>query len=158
MTAACSLKPKDMRDNKWLAQRLKYIWERYFPEVIQKNDVIVRFGRRSRNRLGSIQLETERPSLVYVGLRRLLGLKPKTIIILNGYAKSNRVPEFVIDAIIAHELSHYAHGFGSVHRQKFRYPHKHGVVRSELQRRGLEELFKKQKAWTKLNWLKIVTR
>jgi hypothetical protein len=145
-----------MRDNYWLAQRLKYIWETYFPEISQKNDVIVRFGKKSRTRLGSIQLQQEHSSLMYIGFRRLFNIKPKTIIILNGHFKSQRTPAFVIDATIAHELTHYAHGFGSVHRRKFRYPHQHGVVRSDLRDRGLETLLKRQKRWTKTNWLKII--
>jgi len=145
-----------MRDNYWLAQRLKYIWETYFPEMKQVNDVIVKFGRRSRSRLGSIQLSQPSSSIIYFGMRRLLGIKPKTIIILSGYFKSRLVPTYVVDATIAHELSHYAHGFGSIHKRKFRYPHKHGIVRIELRNRGLEELFKKQKKWTKANWLKVI--
>lgn len=145
-----------MRDNKWLAERLKSIWEKYFPEIEQKNDVIVRFGKKSRRTLGSIRLQYENPSLLYLLGRRLLGVRPKTIIVLNGHFKKKSVPPYVVDATIAHELSHYAHGFASPHKQKYAYPHKHGVVKSEMSNRGLEELFKKQKAWTRNNWLKVI--
>ena len=145
-----------MRDNKWLASRLKIIWEKYFPEVEQKNDVIVRFGKKSRRTLGSIRLQYENPSLLYVIGRRVLGIRPKTIIVLNGHFKKKSIPPYIVDATIAHELSHYAHGFASPHKQKFRYPHKHSVVRREFQDRGLEELEKHQKQWTKTHWRKII--
>jgi len=145
-----------MRDNKWLAQRLKAVWEKYFPDVRQGNDVIVRFGKKSRRTLGSIRLQHENPSILYILSRRVLGVKPKTIIVLNGHFKKKQIPEYVVDATIAHELSHYAHGFASPHKQKFRYPHKHGVVRSEMQNRGLSELFKKQKTWTKAHWQRVI--
>src|SRR4030042_4002370 len=141
-----------MRDNRWLAERLKIIWEKYFPEVEQKNDVIVKFGKKSRRTLGSIRLQHENPSLLYVLSRRALGVRPKTIIVLNGHFKKRSIPEYVIDATIAHELSHYAHGFASPHKQKYHYPHKHGVVRAEMRERGLLELLQKKKQWTKANW------
>lgn len=144
-----------MRDNKWLAERLKIIWEKYFPEIVQKNDVIVRFGKKSRRTLGSIRLQEENPSILYSITRRLIGVRLKTVIVLNGHFKKKAIPEYVVDATIAHELSHYAHGFASPHKQKYHYPHKHGVVRSEMRNRGLSELFKKQKLWTKTNWRKI---
>lgn len=145
-----------MRDNHWLAERLKYIWQVYFPEIEQKNDVFVRFGRRSRTRLGSICLSGEGTTLFTLGLQKFLHIKPKTIITINGYFKSKKIPEYVVDGVIAHELTHYAHGFGSTHKRRFRYPHKHGVVRKEMDARGLSELLKREKKWVKANWGKII--
>lgn len=147
-----------MRDNRWLAQRLKGIWERYFPEIKQKNEVIVRFGRRSKTRLGSICLSGQGSTLLTLGLKKILNIKPKTIITINGFFKSKKIPEYVVDGVIAHELTHYAHGFGSTHKRKFKYPHKHGVVRKEMDARGLSELLGREKKWVKANWLKIISK
>jgi len=145
-----------MRDNKWLAQRLKSIWEKFFSDIPQKNDVYVRFGRRSRTRLGSIMLDRRSQILTGLGILRLLAKRPHTIITLNGYFKNSRVPEFVVDATIAHELTHYAHGFSSPHRRAHYYPHYGGVVRKELAKRGLLELERAQKKWCKLHWRDII--
>jgi hypothetical protein len=43
-----------MRDNKWLADLLDSLHTTYFPEIVVENTILVRFGRASRTRFGSI--------------------------------------------------------------------------------------------------------
>ncbi|MBA3679016.1 hypothetical protein H0W80_02405 [Candidatus Saccharibacteria bacterium] len=68
------------------------------------------------------------------------------------------VPEFVVIATIVHEMTHYAHGFNSPHRQKQRHPHSGGVIKKEFAERGLENLYIDQQKWLKDNWITIVQR
>jgi len=145
-----------MRDNRFLAKRLQQIWQRYFFDIIPKNEIYIRFGRKSHTRLGSISQEAWplHPGVRLV--RHLFRRKPRTIITLNGHFKKQKIPLYVIDGTIAHELTHYAHGFASPHKQAFRYPHAGGVVTKELQRRGLDEVLQISNAWIKTNWRKII--
>lgn len=130
-----------MRDHKWLMHKLAAIWTRYFSDVQQINPVLVRFGRSAKTRLGSIKLGRK---------------KINTYITLTGFLQDERVPEFVIEAVLAHELAHYAHGFNSPHQQLLHYPHKHRVVDRELTKRGLGDIVLLQKKWLKDNWPTIV--
>ncbi len=127
------------RDNKWLRERFKYIWQRYFSDVEILNTIIIKFGRPCRTRLGSIK-----PGRKYKN--------EHSIITINGYFKDPEIPEFVIDAVIAHEFMHYAHGFASPHQQAFRHPHKGGVVNYDMKERGLGDILKLEKQWIKNNW------
>lgn len=128
-----------MRDNNWLKDRLLQIWQRYFPDVKVQNEIFVRFGRPARTRLGSIKFGRRKDN-------------PKTYITLTGYFRDPEIPEFMVDSVLAHELTHYAHGFYSPRTQLFRHPHKHGVVNKELTKRGLDDILKLQKRWLKQNW------
>lgn len=130
-----------MRDNKWLKRKLEAIWSRYFGDIQPINPVFVRFGRPAKTRLGSIKLGRK---------------KVNTYITITGFFKDERVPEFVLDAVLAHELTHYAHGFNSPLQKLFHYPHKHRVVDRELTKRGLDDIVVLQKKWLKKNWRLIV--
>lgn len=130
-----------IRDHKWLKNRLAMIWQKYFPDIKLANNVFVKFGRPTRTRLGSIKL----------GRKKL-----NTIITINGYFIDPEIPEFVIDGVLAHELTHYAHGFASPHTQQHRYPHQGGVVKRELVNRGLKNLLQLEKRWIKENWIKFL--
>jgi len=127
------------RDNKWLRDRLKYLWQRYFSDVPIVNKITIKFGRPTRTRLGSIK-----PG-------RKLG-NEHSIITINGHFTNLEIPEFVVDAVIAHEFMHYAHGFASPHEKAFSHPHKGGVVDWDLKERGLDDILKLEKKWLKLNW------
>ncbi|MFH1749966.1 MAG: hypothetical protein ABH837_03705 [bacterium] len=130
------------RNNRWLENRLRLIWQRYFDDLEQKNPILVGFGRKARTRLGSIRYHK----------------KTKTsIITISGYFKNLEIPEFIIDAVLAHELVHYLHGFSSSHPRAWRYPHQGGVVSQELKDRGLEETLRFQKKWIKKNHAKYFT-
>lgn len=127
------------RDAKWLKNRLETIWQRYFPDVPIANNVIIKFGQKAMTRLGSIKYGRRRED-------------PNTIITINGHFRDPEIPEFVVDGVLAHELTHYAHGFCSPHQQFHRYPHQGGVVRQEMVDRGLADLLQLEKKWIKENW------
>lgn len=131
------------RDHKWLKSRLQHIWRMYFADVKIANNVFVKFGRKSMTRLGSIKLGRN---------------KENTIITINGHFVDETIPEYVIDAVLAHELTHYAQGFCSPHQQVHRHPHRGGVVKNELKDRGLSNLMKHEKKWVKDNWREYIKR
>jgi hypothetical protein len=135
-----------MRDHKWLKNRLELIWQTYFPDVGIANNVIVKFGRPSVTRLGSIKYGRETLSV------------RNSIITINGYFQDPTIPEYVIDAVLAHELTHYAHGFCSPHAQAYRHPHQGGVVKNEIVDRGLKNLLKLEKKWIKENWREYIKK
>lgn len=120
------------RDNKWLLSRLDYVWTNYFPNVAQTNRVFIRFGRNARFRLGSIKLDKRTGN---------------SIITLTGMFKATAIPQEVIDHTIAHELCHYTHGFSSPAPRLHKYPHHGGIIKKELENRGLGHLVKAYKLW-----------
>lgn len=130
-----------MRDDKWLFLILDQVWDKYFPDIPQDNDVKIVWGRRARGRLGSIKQgkETRKGH-------------PETIITINSLFRDPKIPKYAVTGTIAHELSHYAHGFHSPIEQKYQTPHAGGVVRKELKERGLEKIYRAQKIWLKNNW------
>jgi hypothetical protein len=128
-----------LRNNIWLANRLEWLWKTYFSDVEIANTVYVRFGRPARTRLGSIKYGRKTTN-------------PNTYITVTGHFRNPIVPEYVIDAVLAHELSHYTHGFFSPHPQIHKNPHQHGVIDKELTKRGLEDIMRLQKSWLKENW------
>jgi len=132
------------RDNAWLQQVLDKIWDNYFSDVAQDNDVRIVFGRRAKRRLGSIALDPAD--------------RTTSIITINSLFKLAEVPEYIIEATIVHELTHYAHGFSSPLQQAQKHPHAGGVMRREFVERGLLELFLQQKRWLKENWPSLIER
>jgi hypothetical protein len=114
------------------------VWGRYFPDVARANDVMIAFGRRARARLGSI-------------IRERSGTK-RSRITITGFFRNRTVPDFVVDTVIGHELTHYAHGFSSPHRQLYRHPHEGAVVSKELRTRGMGDALRLQKRWLRLHW------
>jgi hypothetical protein len=132
------------RDNAWLQQVLDKIWDNYFADVPQENDVRITFGRRAKRRLGSISLDRA-------------DMKT-SLIMMNGLFVDPAIPEFVVEATIVHELTHYAHGFNSPLDQSKAHPHAGGVMRREFAERGLLDLFQQQKRWLKENWAGILER
>jgi hypothetical protein len=132
------------RDEIWLQEVLDKIWDHYFSDVPQDNDVRIVFGRRTRRRLGSISLDSRD--------------RKTSIITMNGIFKNPEVPEFVIEATIVHELTHYAHGFNSPLEQAQTHPHAGGVMRREFAERGLLELYQVQKRWLKENWPAVLEK
>ncbi|HVQ43523.1 MAG TPA: hypothetical protein VMT30_00980 [Candidatus Saccharimonadia bacterium] len=131
------------RDEAWLQAMLDKIWDNYFPEVPQVNDVRIGFGRRTKRRLGSISLDPHD--------------RKTSIITMNGLFRREDIPEFVVEATLFHELTHYAHGFNSPLDRAQRHPHAGGVMRREFAERGLLELYLQQKRWLKEHWLAVLT-
>lgn len=139
-----------MRDNEWLENRLEYIQRKHFADLNISKTLTIKFGRRAKTRLGSIK-KVYSKSL----LEKMAG-KFETEILITGYFKDEKVPEYVIDATIGHELCHYAHGFSSPLPQIANHPHRGSIVRKELEKRGMGEIEKKQKKWIKQNWNNFV--
>lgn len=122
------------RDDKWLLSRLDYLWSNYFPDIDQTNPVFIKFGRYSRLRLGSIRLDKD---------------SKRTYITITSMFRDEAVPIEVVDQTIAHELTHYTHGFSSPRSRMHKYPHGGGVVNRELKARGLGHLAVAYNRWKK---------
>lgn len=146
------------RDHKWLKIRLETIWQQHFSDVAIANNVFVKFGRPSITRLGSIKYgrDAKRHFMERSAFR--VKNNPNTIITINGHFKDPEIPEYVVDAVLAHELTHYAHGFFSPHQQHHRYPHQGSVVKNEMKDRGLEKIMKAEKVWIKENWRNYILK
>ena len=127
------------RDNRWLEYRLAHIWANYFSDITSPNEVKISYGRRSRTRLGSIRLD-----------------HGVSMITITRYFADLAVPEYVVDTTIAHELVHYAHGFHSPHAQRYRHPHRGGIVDTELHHRQMGKQLMLQQAWLKNVWPSII--
>ena len=154
-----------MRSNEWLENRFEHIYREYFADLNAPNQIEIIWGRRSRRQLGCIKkatLSLREESTKQSGLPRL-SLRSmarndnfKTIIVINGLFRDEAIPEFVVDAVIVHEMAHYAHGFNSPLPQKHAHPHKGKVIRYEFLKRGIGDLERKQKAWMKENWARYL--
>lgn len=129
----------ETRSNKWLKDRFKYLCNRYFPDIEILNNIIIKFGRPCKTRLGSIKKGRAVENF-------------NSIITINGHLRDTNIPGFVIDAVLSHEFMHYAHGFNSPHKQKHLHPHQGGVVDNELKDRGLADILLAEKKWIKSNW------
>ncbi|HEV2471285.1 MAG TPA: hypothetical protein VGS41_01385, partial [Chthonomonadales bacterium] len=103
------------RTEAWAAARLQALWVGHFSDVAKGFPITTVFARRALHRFGSITARNGR-----------------TIITLNRLFADPAVPEYVVDGTIAHELAHYAHGFGSGLPRLYRDPHRGGVVENEL--------------------------
>lgn len=133
-----------MRDDTWLKAKLDEIWGKYFSDITRSNIVHIGFGRKAKCRLASIKQKKRNNKL------------SDTQINVTGYFQDPAIPESIVSCTIAHELCHYAHGFGSPLPQFSRYPHRGDLVDSELRKRGFTEQLKFQKSWLKENWSKFV--
>lgn len=130
-----------LRNDYFLMIRLRTLWQEYFPDLAYKNSLTIGFGRASKTRLGSLVYSRERNH---------------SNMTITRYFMLDIVPEYVIDATILHELTHYAHGFSSSHERRFRHPHKGGVIRKELSKRGAYEVYKMSRKWLRLHWRDVV--
>ncbi|MBU2633807.1 MAG: hypothetical protein KJ674_01030 [Nanoarchaeota archaeon] len=127
-----------MRDNPWLQTRLQQIWELLFPDTPQLNTVIIKFKGKSPRKFGHIKR-----------------IGKDTEIVVNSLFKNSIVPEYMIDLTIAHELTHYMHGFNSPLKQQYKHPHRGGIVTKELKNKGFSHIIKKEKLFIKKEWPKI---
>ncbi|MFH1456203.1 MAG: hypothetical protein ABIF40_04610 [archaeon] len=128
-----------MRDNDWLIKRLDQMWELLFPDVERLNFVRIRFKGKWKNKFGHIKRLRDK----------------STEIAINGLFSDERVPEYIIDTTIAHELVHYLHGFQSPYPQRYKHPHRGGVVNKELAKRGFGHLMKVEKEFVQKQWMPI---
>ena len=126
-----------VRDDWWLAQMLDRIWSQHFADTPKVNLVRATFGGAWKTRLGLITM-TEDQSATYIQINRLLRLI--------------EVPEVVAKITVAHELAHYAHGFGSPLPRRFRHPHRGGIIKRELVRRGMASDYDNYDSWVYDRW------
>jgi len=125
-----------MRDNEWLKDKFESMYFAYFSDIPRNNKIIVRFKGKWKNKFGHIKL-----------------LKNKnTEICVNGFFSNEIVPEHIITTVLAHEFTHYAHGFNSPLQKKYKHPHAGGIVSRELKARGLAQFLKMEKLWIKNEW------
>lgn len=145
-----------MRTDSWLEEKMWWLLENYFADVPVKNNITIKFGRRAKQRLGSIKrMERARPHAHF--LHQLVGgeylnKNSDSIVTITGHFRNEEVPDFVVISTIAHELVHYAHGFSSPLEQRFRHPHQGGIVKKEMNVRGLGDIYKKSEKWLKESW------
>lgn len=143
-----------MRDNQWLADKMYNLWEDNFEDTPRRNRVLIRFGTRSKRQLGCIKWVTPKTK----GIKHLLKDNEAfdderiSLIVITGYFKDERIPEEIVLATIAHEMCHYAHGFNSPLQQLYDHPHKGGVIRKEMDKRGLGTFYRNANRWLKKNW------
>ncbi len=137
------------RNNAWLDQCLRQVWHRYFTDIEESTPVSISFGQRSYRRLGSIALRRGMISKEFVPISRIT---------ISALLTDQAIPELVIEHIIAHELVHYVHGFGSERPRSLRHPHQGGVIISEFQKRGVWELYRAYQAWMKVHWKQVLAQ
>ena len=128
-----------MRDEEWLATLLHEVWDTKFPEVKKRNNVVTRWKGNWKNKFGHI--------------RRLKN--KDTEIAINTLFQDARVPKFIVELTLAHELVHYMQGFHSPYPKMFKHPHKGGVVNKELKLRGYSEEIRKEREWFKKEWITL---
>jgi hypothetical protein len=128
-----------MRDDLWLRNRLDIVWDKIIPEVERKNEVVIRFKGKWKNKFAHIKM-----------LRN-----GSTEIAINSLFRYPDVPDFILETTIAHELIHYMHGFQSPYPQQFRHPHKGGIVDKEIKKRGYDFLFSLERDWVRKNWFRL---
>lgn len=126
-----------MRDDIWLKNLFEEMWGKYFSDVLRANEIRVKFSRVAKTRLGSIRMSRD---------------KKTSTILMNGLFKDPLIPQQVIEGVLAHEIVHYVHGFSSPLKRQYRHPHKGGIVKAEMFKRGLEHQYRVEKNWVKQNW------
>ncbi len=124
-----------MRTVAWLGERVQLLRENHYADVPQGHPIETRWGSRARYRFGSIAARN--------------GV---CVILANQLFADERVPVYVVDETLAHELAHYAHGYGSGLPRLYSHPHRGGIIEAELRKRGLGELHDKAEVWRKTQW------
>ncbi len=126
--------PRTIRN---LNSYLDHIWHQYFPDVPCVNNVEIAYRQPWKSRLGLISLSVDNTTS-FIGINALL--------------QHQEVPEYLLITTVAHELTHYAHGFGSPLPRLYKHPHANNVVNRELERRGLGEYVHLSDEWIDKQW------
>ena len=116
---------------------LETIWQRYFSDVPCMNEVQIAYCAPWKTRLGLIRMTVDE-AISFIGVNALL--------------QHTTVPEYLLVTTIAHELVHYAHGFGSPLPRLYAHPHANNVVNEELAKRGLKEYVELSDEWIDNYW------
>ena len=148
----------EIRDQEWLENTLADIWYKHFSDIHQHNEVIIRWGRKAKNRLGSISQKVNKDRVPKGMVLFSSSGYQTSMITINKLLQQAEIPDMLVRSVIFHELSHYAHGFNSPFGQKYRYPHRGGVMRKEFEERGCLDLYLFQKKWLKDNWWDFINR
>src|SRR5690242_9420416 len=97
---------------------LDQIWHDHFVDIPRVNQVQISYCYHWKSRLGLIRLSLDE-QISCIGINSLLQL--------------SQVPEYVLITTIAHELTHYTHGFGSPLPRRCKHPHASKVLDKELE-------------------------
>lgn len=124
-------------DDRSVARLVDQIWRERFADVPRVNDVVAGYDHPWKWRLGRIRMTLD---------------ERVSEIALNGLLASADVPDVVRVAILAHEIVHYAQGFGSPLPRRQRHAHAHGAVSDELARRGLAQHERALDEWSFAVW------
>lgn len=130
-----------MRTALWLESQLESLLTGPFSDMEVPNRLEVHWGRCAQRRFGSIKMRRD---------------KKVSTITINGLFRDESIPEEIIKATLAHELSHYVHGFSSPLPRKYKSPHAGGIIELEFKKRGLSLLSSYEKQWTKNHWPKVL--
>ena len=130
--------------DKYLTAKAAALIRENFSDRGVTNLLVIKWGAKSRRTLGHI--------------KSLNSKEYGSIIEINSMLKSLDVPEYVLDYVLMHELTHYFQGFGSNHERKHKHPHKGGIVEKELARHGWKEITEKSEKWIKENWKNILAK
>jgi hypothetical protein len=126
-----------------LVTHLDEIWQTYFADVPRVNEIEIAYCQPWKRRLGLIRLSLDNTTS-FIGVNALLQLP--------------QVPGYVLITTIAHEMTHYAHGFGSPLPRLYQHPHANNVVTHELERRGLGETMRLCDEWIESQWFTFYER
>ncbi len=119
------------------------IWQKYFADVPRVNQIEIAYCQPWKRRLGLIRLSLDNTTS-FIGVNALLQIQ--------------QIPEYILITTIAHELTHYAHGFGSPLPRSYKHPHANNVVKNELERRGLSETMRLCDEWIDSEWFSFYDR
>lgn len=122
---------------------LDRIWHDFFPDTPRINEVRIAYCYPWKTRLGLIRLSLDK-MVSFIGINTLLQLQ--------------QVPECVLVTTIAHEMVHYAQGFGSPLPRTCDHPHANKVVERELERRALGEALCGCNEWIDKYWYPFYDR
>ena len=151
-----------IRDNKYLENLLYDLWENNFCDVARLNLVTIKYGKYSKRQLGSIKMIKDKDTFYkyikkYNLNKDIFEIKSVSLINITKYFTYDYIPEYVVRSTIAHELCHYTHGFSSPLKKRYRYPHQGGIIRKELESRGLYDEYKNSKRWLKDHWVSVIS-
>lgn len=135
--------PFSLEGERNLSAYLDAIWERYFADVPRVNDVYITYCYPWKSRLGLIRLALDN-SHSLIGVNTLL--------------QHQQVPLSLLITTIAHELVHYAHGFGSPLPRLYEHPHADGIVERELEQRSLGDYLQHSNTWIDEQWYPFYER